>query len=269
MRLSPLILSVCASFTFSSIAHALAIPYHFPDDFLYHKQPISPICFQQTGIVNLATCSAMIAGSKITGSNSELQSNGFVGFDYTYPDEHDKTTLRQAYSYYTVFSNPINNNYTVFSQYSLGGDGEFTALYLATRSGNSLNLQLLATGDRCNHGIHDVKAQDKILSYSVNLTPYDFLKMTNRNFYNLSPLDDLGACPTCCEASAVHQLDLQNPTNDQIVIVNIDPNANVTQGRLQPCFNTIMANYKQNSKLHLSVQQISDFAFVFNATCVK
>lgn len=81
-------------------------------------------------------------------------------------------------------------------------------------------IQHVTGGDRCNGGVQDVDERNHQLTFSVNLTAYDFFLLANKASRNLKAYDDLAACAICCIAKAVYQVDTTLKTTLQYIDIS-------------------------------------------------
>lgn len=258
-----------------SISTFAAAPPNFPKDLLYQDKPIDGLCFYQSenpsAEIPLSKC-GLNAGTdqKATGQNQSMLAKGFVGYDYNTFTDGKKSPLPDAYSYYKVLGSK-DNVYILYALNNTGGTGQFTNIFLVRRDGDSIRVSSIAAGDRCNQGIADAQVSNQQLSYTIYITPADFLSLANDNPFNLKPYDDLDACASCCIAQAAFQIDLKGTeVNPQLVAVNIaEPSGQEEQSSFQTCFNNLVSDYQKQGKLHLNEQQFDEFVRTFNQECVR
>src|SRR5262245_42805270 len=161
----------------------------FPDDLRYAGKPIDSLCFFtiKNNKIDLKNCGAKHEKYTIKGINAELSKKGYIGYDWQDPT---MPSGPQGYSYYQFFD-AGNHQYWIYTVNNGGGSGDFTNLYLAKRlDPNTLSIQGIAGGDRCNSGIQDVATKNNTLTFSVNLTPYDLIDLANKKIKNLTAYDD-------------------------------------------------------------------------------
>lgn len=267
-----LILFIALLFPFFSYAEKP--PKDFPNKLLYANQPIDPLCFEQKENTSLKNCGISTnREDKITGHNQKLLNEGFVGFDYVWSDTKNPSYQAQSYSYYKAF--PLQNDtYLIYSVYSGGGSGSFSALHIVKRTGDDLKINTLTVGDRCNGGIENVKLKNKIFSYDVNITPFDFLTIANDNPHQLQAYDALAACAACCAGTASYERPQDFANGEEKLIsahLNSSPEdiTGMSQGTYQACFNQIYIQYKKSGKDVLNSQELKKFTQLFNQQCVK
>lgn len=252
---------------------AADVPANFPEALLYKDKPIDPLCIYaaQSSVDTVALASCGIAtekGRKIIGQNDNLIKKGYVGFNYKWDD-----SPLQGYSYYKAVGES-DKSPIVYAINNTGGSGQFSYILLLTRIKDDIKVKSIIGGDRCNGGIYGVKHQNNKLTYSVNLTAYDFLELANDNPYHLNAYNDLNACAACCAAGAVFERDLNQHFNQE-KLVYVDLNAYPTDNEVvsnqpyQLCFNQLIKAYKSKNKQHLDPAGLAKFTTEFNQTCVK
>lgn len=244
-----------------------------PKELFFLGKPADPLCFSDleshSNIIDLKNCG--LAKEKLTlkRQNISLLRKGFFGFDWkntedSYPSE--------GYSYYKIF--PLGYyQYWIYTLNNRGGSGDFTAIKILTvKKEGQLLINTLVGGDRCNGGIQDVKEKNHHLLFSVNITAYDFLTLTQDNPHHLKAYDDLAACATCCAAKAFYDVD--STLKPQLKGVDLGDHANnlaemSSQGRYQDCFNTLLASYVKRGDSRLNSLRLNQLINQFNQTCVK
>lgn len=254
-----------------------------PPDLMYNGKPIDALCISDPnsdstakGAINLESCG--LAGNndlKMAGQDAELEKKGYTG--YTFASTDQPADAPTGYSYYKAFGN-MGDKVIVYSVSSGGGSGEFSKLLLVKRSGDSIKIEALASGDRCNGGVYDVKRTDAngknaSLTYNVNITPADYLALANDNPHKVKAYDELDACAACCAGSAVFTAPLSgNTVKAKLSYVDIgekqDDNGSSSL-KYQACFDNLLNDYRKKGMTHLSMQQLKEFTKAFNKTCVK
>ncbi|MBL7479129.1 hypothetical protein [Legionella bononiensis] len=263
-------------FSISSIINASAAP-KIPADLMYNNKPINPLCFDQEESSNKTlslTNNCDLAPIEVVGQSKELLNKGYVGFEYKLKDDSDTTS---SYSYYKVIGY-FNHFYTILSISNTGGSGHFSSIYLVKRDHDQLHIKTLPFGgDRCNGGLDEVTQNKNILSFSSNITPGDFLSISNNNPKKLQAYDDLDACAACCVATALYKTDLQQDST-QATLTSIqfanDPDtlselkSNDSTG-YQACFNQLVLHYIAKNKTTLTVKELGTFMSEFNTNCTQ
>lgn len=244
-----------------------------PLEFIFLAKPIDPLCFSNLDshykVIDLKNCGIAKNKLTITGENSHLINEGFVGFDW---QDSKSSFSSQGSSYYKVF-NTGGNYYWIYTVNSGGGSGDFTAINtVKIKKGGLLEVTNLMSGDRCNGGIQDVKERNHHLFFSVNITAYDFLILANNNPHHLKAYDDLASCATCCAAKALYEID--SALTPKLNGVDLGAHANnpaemASQGRYQNCFNTLLASHVKHGKSRLNVSKLNQLVKKFNEICVK
>lgn len=238
---------------------------------------IDPLCvtslMHATEQVDLRHCGIKSnPNQEKSGVNAKLVKLGFVGYDFKQKLANNEQL--QGYAYYKSLGKVLNSE-LIETIYHGGGTGEVTALSLLKKAGNKLTVTTLNTGDRCNHGLLDVKRvrnlQGDELYFSVKLTSYDILTLSGQNIHNLKPFKDLGDCAVCCKATALYKRDLiQKVGKEQLVEINLAafqeaPIDNSSQ-TYQTCFDKLLAS-ELKIRQKLSYTQLVHFMEKFNRTC--
>lgn len=246
-----------------------------PNDFFYQNQPIDPFCvsklanIDQTKAepVNIDECSKH-KEVEFENINEQLTKNKFFGFDYK--EKLPTGYMAHGYNYYKYLGK-IDNLHILYSIQNGGGSGEFTALFLARRTGNYIHLaKMIAYGDRCNGGLSDVSVKDKKILYSQALTPFDLVSLSNKKSEKLQAYEDLASCAVCCIAKGIYEYSDDQSKLTSILINKDAGNNNASvQGKFQPCFDQLIKEYKANSKDKLTLPELDEFVAKFNETCVK
>lgn len=243
-----------------------------PQDLIINNQPIDAICFfdmeSKDKIINLQNCGLNKHNFALKKQNSRLTNKGFIGYDY-------KSTPNlggaEGYSYYKFF-NAGHHQYWIYSINNGGGSGNFTSIQLVKRrNATTMELKSISGGDRCSGGVQIVSIKHKQLTYSVNLTAYDFINLSKKH-NSSKAYEDLAACAVCCVAKVIYTI---NPSKAkaklQYVALNDiqDPKNMPQQGTHQECFNQLFVSYVKTAKTHFNKNNIDVFANQFNQTCLK
>lgn len=263
------------SLLISSLSHAEAIPANFPKDLLYKGQPINPFCFadffytnNKKDTMDLKKCEKKLKKSNlvVTTRDEERIKQGYVGYDYDQKPNH-------GYSYYKPYGS-VNGGQIIYLIHSGGGSGQFSSLYLVTRTKNKIQLETLASGDRCNGGVLDVKQDGQKLTYTVNLTAYDFLDLAQNNPHNLNAYADLEACAACCKATAIFERELDHLNDAKLFYIDltaypIEAKNIAQQGTYQVCFDKLLLDAESSGKKYYDTDELKKFTQMFNDQCVK
>ncbi len=252
---------------------AVETPKDFPEGLLFRNKPIDSLCiFEGTKITNaieLNQCGVTSEkGRMIDGYEDSLIAKNYVGYDYVWPMEG--VGLARGFSYYKPYGK-VGENYIIFAINNSGGSGEFTAINLVKREKDALRVQTLLEGDRCNNGIDEVTNENNKLTYTVNITAFDFLEIAKDNPNNLQAYRDLESCAACCKATAIFERDLAKFEDEKLSYIDLDAYAldsSSRQGKYQTCFDELMAKYKTAGKSHLTLNDLKEFTREFNDTCV-
>lgn len=252
-----------------------------PNALLYQSKPIDSLCFYEVQdakhTVNLKQCGLHAEpGRYRTGYNNYLLDKGFIGFDYEW--NIDSQSKSHGYSYYKPLG-MLKQAAIIETLNNSGGTGQFSTISLMTRNNHDITVKAYDGGDRCNHGIVDVKrmtgkTHDK-LEYSVNLTSYDFLMLAEDNPHGLEAYTDLASCAACCQATAVFERPInENFANETLLYVDLNAyplSEDNSEGSVtyQTCFDTLLAEYKEKYKAKLTPETLKQFTNAFNARCVK
>lgn len=243
-----------------------------PEDLMMHNQPIDALCFfnmeGNPTTIDLNTCGYSKYKYAIKGHNAMLIKKGFIGYDWRDPTLNSAT---QGHSYYKIF-NAGNHRYWIYTVNSGGGSGDFTAIQLIKkRNANTLETKAITGGDRCNGGLQNVSEKNNQLTFSVNLTAYDFIGLAKNHNPSVQAYDDLAACAVCCVAKAFYSVSANTKPQLQYVVLNNIKNAQEmpNQGKQQACFNKLFAAYVTSGKTQFKQNKLNEFVNKFNQTCLK
>ncbi len=256
---------VLFSYLFVAISYASV-----PKDLMLNNKPIDALCFfnmeGNSKTINLNNCGRSKYKYVIKGQNTMLSKKGFIGYVWQDPSLNGAT---EGYSYYKIF-NAGNHHFWLYTVNSGGGSGEFTAIQLIERkNANTLETQAITGGDRCNGGLQNVSETKHQLTYSVNLTAYDFMELAKNHNPSLKAYDDLAACAVCCVAKAVYAIGVDSKPQLQHIVLGNLKNAEEmpNQGKQQACFNKLLAAYAKSGKTHFKQNTLNEFVNKFNQTC--
>lgn len=242
-----------------------------PADLIYLGKPIDSLCFyneERTTLINLNDCGIKKEKYMATGQDNDLIKNGYIGFNWK--DTNASFSLK-GYSYYKFFP-ASDNSYWVYTMNNGGGSGDFTAINLMQRKNeDTIEVNTIDSGDRCNGGIQDVKKEGDHLIFSANLTASDFLAIINQNPHHLKAYDDLAACAICCTGKAFY--DVIPNSLPKLNYIDLGTTNNIeempSQGKYQSCFNKLIARYVSSGKNKLNEFQLKTLITEFNEKCVK
>lgn len=241
-----------------------------PADLMFHDKPIDPLCFFniEGKTIDLEQCGVEKEKYVVKGHNSQLIAKGYIGYNWQDPQFPDST---EGYSYYKFF-NAGESLYWLYTINSGGGTGEFTAIHRVKRKNtDTLEVETLADGDRCNGGLHDVAEINNHLHFSQNLTAYDLIALSKNLDPTVKAYDDLAACAICCVAKAYYEVN----SNAQLKLSYVDlgtieeTKEMPDQGALQSCFNQLITSYVTAGKTKLKQNMLDEFAAKFKQTCKK
>lgn len=245
-----------------------------PADLMFNGQPIDSLCFfkiasnTNTSTIDLSHCGAVEEKYSIIGKNAKLSKQGFIGYEWIDPSLPPGP---RGHSYYQYF-NAENNKYWIYTINSGGGTGEFSAVSLVKRkNAETLVVEDLMGGDRCNGGIQDVAAKNNVLAYSVNLTAYDFVMLGRPEVREIKAYDDLAACAICCVAKAYytsHAAASAALTSIELVKY-ANSNEMPEQGKYQACFNRLFISYIDKNEAIFDQTRINAFVERFKRTCTR
>ncbi|KTD40227.1 hypothetical protein Lpar_1544 [Legionella parisiensis] len=241
-----------------------------PVDLMFHNKPIDPLCFFNIDgkTIDLKQCGQEKEKYVIKGHNSQLIAQGYIGYNWQDPQFPDSA---EGYSYYRFF-NAGENLYWLYTINSGGGTGNFTSIHRVKRKNtDTLEVETLVDGDRCNGGLQDVAEINNHLNFSQNLTAYDLIALSKNLDPKVKAYDDLAACAICCVAKAYYKVN----SNMQLKLSYVDLGATEEtqempdQGALQSCFNHLIASYVTAGKTQLKQDMLDGLAAKFKQTCKK
>ena len=253
----------------------------FSDELMYQGKPIDSLCLFETedtnGRADLRKCGLdSKKGRRISGHNQQLMSKGFVGYNYGWKINGSENT--RGNSYYKEFGT-VGRYVIVQMLNNSGGSGVFSSLSLVKRDGDVIKISNLEGGDRCNGGLANVQrvgdGANQRLVYSVNLTAYDFLTLSNDNPHHLKAYDDLAACAVCCAATAGYQRDIGPTELAHETLLYVDSGVyskgaghSASEPKYQACFDKLLTTYGQKNHGKIDSKQLALFVHQFNQQCV-
>ena len=207
-----------------------------PVDLMFNHQPIDASCLRvdnKIEDVNLRTCSL--------------------------------TLKKHGYSYYKFFD-VGSKLYWIFTVNGIGGSGNLTAISAVTRKNfDTLTIRTVFSGDRCNGGIQNVSQTQHKLTFSVNLTAYDLLKLATKPNIDVKAYIEVAACAVCCVARAVYEL--QPNAQPDLKYVQLNKFKNIEelpqQGGYQQYFNQIFMEYLHGRTTILYQDDVDTFVTKF------
>ena len=238
---------------------------------IYDGKPIDAMCFTESKRASLKNCGIHFEKDmEKTGQNQQLKKQDYIGYEY-----HVKNAgPTSGYSYYRPIAHFENKN-VILTVSSGGGSGAFTAIKTVERTGDKLKIQNYDMGDRCNHGIFDVKQDNQQITYRAHITPFDFLTLANDNPRKLQAYNDLEACAACCAGTILISRPL-NKNFSKATIVSVDfSHYSLNEGgetRKKPyqgCFKSLIATYKAKHETVLTLAELKVFVRQFDQQCVK
>jgi len=238
-------------------------------DLFYMGAPIDARCFTSLSegvnrTINLKTCGMHHDHLVKTEGYPDLIRDGFIGTAWKGKQEYEHGS-----DYYKSFA-AGNGHFWIYSLSNGGGTGMFSSISLVKRENHdSVTMQYVAGGDRCNGGIDDVALQGNHLTYSVNLTPYDLYQLGNNQTTKLKPYDNLASCAICCVAKAIYSVDLTlSPKLNRIEMEKINHAEDISdQGDREMCFNRIIVKNTQAGKTQLTIAELKKMVQEFNVSC--
>lgn len=243
-----------------------------PEVFQFQGKPISPLCIAEIAndnsdkiiSANLLKCSKNEKKYKIEPYKDAIDS-GFTGFDYTLKNSSEEYVPTESayYKYLGMF----NNLHVIYFIYSGGGSGSFTSVFLVERKEDTIKYikNVVSLGDRCNGGINSVSFKNNKLTYSVNISPYDFIDLSGIKIPKVKPYDDLATCAACCQGTAQFESDFEK---SDLISLDLGETFENTQGTYQECFNVLLKDYKQQGKQLLSPAELKEFIGLFMSKCL-
>ena len=269
--IKPSIKLVSAVFFMMASIQAFSGPQGLASSLIYDGKPIDAMCFTESKRASLKNCGIHFKKDmEKAGQNQQLEKQDYIGYEY-----HVKSAgPTSGYSYYRPIAHFENKN-VILTVSSGGGSGAFTAIKTVERTGDKLKIQNYDMGDRCNHGIFDVKQDTQQITYRAHITPFDFLTLANENPHKLQAYDDLEACAACCAGTVMISRPL-NKNFSKATIVTIDfSHYSLTEGgttRKKPyqgCFNSLIATYKAKHETVLTLSKLKVLVRQFNQKCVR
>lgn len=243
-----------------------------PVDLMYNSKPIDALCFfdreNDSKSISLKNCGFAKEKYVVKGQNNHLIAKGYIGYNW---QNSDAQNAAEGYSYYKIFK-AGKGQYWLYTINSGGGSGEFSTIYLVKRKNpDTLEIQDLAGGDRCNGGVQAVSKINNELHFSVNLTAYDLIALSKKPSPHLKAYEDLAACAVCCVAKAFYQVTLgAQPQLKYVNFQNLKETSEMPeQGAYQACFNQLFTSYAAAGKSQFKQIQLDEFADKFNETCIK
>ncbi len=244
-----------------------------PKEFQFNGKPISPLCIAQianaesleSAQVNLAECSKEESKYRLVPDKSMLEKS-YIGYDYTLKNSTEEYTPTE--SAYYKYLGKFNNLHVIYFIYSGGGSGTFTSVFLVDRKDDTIKYSknIVGMGDRCNGGIDTVSLNDNKLRYSLFITPYDYIDLSEIKIPEVKAYDDLSACAACCQGTAQFESDFDT---SQLVSVDMGDSFDNDQGTYQECFNSVLKGNKDRGKQKLTVPELKDFVMQFKDQCLK
>ncbi len=243
-----------------------------PQDLSFNGKPIDSLCFfneESTSItVDLNQCGAVKSKYKTKAIDLDLSKKGYFGYNW---EDDSFTSVFRGYSYYK-YIDAGNKQYWIYTVNGTGGSGEFSGILLVQRKNkNTLLIQEVIGGDRCNGGIQDVTGKNQTLSYSVNITPFDFISLADKKIPGVEAYDGLAACAACCVGKLFYEISATlKPKLTSIVLGKTTQPVDLPdQGSYQACFNTLYISYISKNEVLFNQEKINEFANRFYKTCVK
>jgi len=264
-------IKIISGFVCSSLFSA-ALYATVPPDLIFKNKPIDALCFNisegNPSTIDLNNCGLTKEKYILKGSDKSLIQKGYIGYNWQDPEFQGAT---QGYSYYKIF-NAGNHQYWLFTVNNGGGSGSFTSIYWVKRkNAETLEIKALSGGDRCDGGLQDVSEVNNTLTYSVNLTAYDFITLSPKYAPKLQAYDNLAACAVCCVAKAFYEVSTNTPPQLKYVDLgkNKNPEEMPDQGTYQSCFNQLFSSYVSLGETQLKQNKLDEFAIKFNQRCMK
>ncbi|MBA2648949.1 MAG: hypothetical protein H0U75_04975 [Legionella sp.] len=237
----------------------------------YMGRPIDALCFtnldQDKKSIDLTHCGLKATKYVLNGQNKDLIGQGYTGLNWI---DKSGPGNSQGYSYYKFFKANADA-FWVYTVSNSGGNGEFTQL-LKVQPGQSDTLQVetIMEGDRCNGGISKVKLQDSKLDFSVNVTAFDIIALSKNHDPSLKAYDDLAACAVCCFGKAHYELKGSKPQLKYIDLGGITNSKDrPDQGRYQSCLNDLLTSRVINGHNKLNLAQLDELVSQFSKQCQK
>jgi hypothetical protein len=250
-------------------------PENFPTDFTFQEKPIDPMCVTKLlaeggspgHAVDLLHCSQH-PENKIEKVDHKLIKKGYTGFDYTY--QVSPQYVAHGISYYKYLGK-FKDQDILYVIESGGGSGFMSSLILVKRDKNKLQLvKVIASGDRCNGGINEnVEYKNEKLTFRVNITAYEMIRLSKALTEPIKPYDDLADCAACCVGEAIYENDLNQSEGPKLISVKIEKSVDseTEQGKYQSCFNELIHNYRIAEKYNFNPNDLKIFGENFYKKC--
>lgn len=243
---------------------ASAYAANIPADMMFDGKPIDSLCFnlqENTNTIDLQKCGAKSQNYVVKDQKDILNKKGYTGYNWQDPS----TQAPGGYTYYKFFPTK-DKKYWVYAINNGGGSGEFTGIFLVARKdANTLTIENVASGDRCNGGIQDVSEKNHALTFSKNLTSYDLITLADKKLPDVKAYDDLASCAACCVAKAFYTINDMNVKFTHVTL-NTTKVANMPeQGKYAACFNKLLGSQGKS----LTQAKLNQFTEQFSKTCVN
>lgn len=197
---------------FATLTLTACKPEAAPSTLLVNGVPADPICFapylmredeMERISLDPATCAP-----NLTADNTDFSSiEGYTGTGFYFGDDPEtRGGMRPAFVAYKYLGE-VEGRVAVELMGSGGGTGVFSALFTATRDGDTLAaIDTYAGGDRCNGGVSEASVKDGVLHYAYHITPYDALTLNDdAPPSGIEPYEDMAACAACCFGEALFE----------------------------------------------------------------
>ena len=265
-------------FIFFSIAAAHA--ENLPAAMMHNNKPVEPACL----LLDLEDNSPDIrsdyrltdclpkGASLDTSMPNAPDVLGYVGYEFTrnFVSEDGAPGTRK-WNYRYKYLGILRGHHANLIEFSNDEGERYTQIKSFDRVGDRLILaDMIGGGDRCNSVMTDVFIKDDKLYYCVSITAADFPAFGDDDGHGFEPFADLESTVDSCFAVA-HHIDgeyVQVRLNTDIFTGISNPDQ-VSDPRLQGCFNSVFAKYVQKGRNELDRESMAQFMKNFRAVCVK
>jgi len=238
-------------------------------ELMYEGKPVGPEC-----ILELVSSESSVKPVNLKGNacqekqlpyNPEQLKHGFIG----YTIKAVEPVMKEPYIFYKyVGKYPLDKVEMdlIEVQWSGGGTGSFSGLFLIELKDNSLHLiKALDQGDRCIGSVHDAKLTNKVLTYEKQVTSQG---LYNALYGNKEPSVNLEDCAVCCigklifKAGHVESLQFTGTVEDLKTKISQEDLKSA-----QACFDTFLLKTLESKKTSLTSDELNVFGADLKKQC--